>query len=110
MTMLLTDEQITELERQLVEAETEWATTQKDGRAQQLIAFKAVEYLRRVLNDLTQAREALRSIVAKDNSVFVSALNESEAARGFDTGVIAAFRETAKIARSAIPTPISTCG
>lgn len=57
--MLLTDEQISELERQLCAAEAEWRYDEYNRRprlARELLEFKAIEYIRRLLEDIKHYR------------------------------------------------------
>lgn len=52
----LSDAQFLELERRLIEAEVEWAVTQQHGPKQKHIEFYAIEWLRRLVDELKQRR------------------------------------------------------
>lgn len=52
----LTDAQFLELERRLVEAEVEWAVTQKRGPKQEALEFAASEFLRYLVDEVKQWR------------------------------------------------------
>ena len=72
----LTEEQLAELERQHQAAESEWLSTERVGPAGELLQFKSVEYVgrllrdvrgyRRVLQDL--AREMMKDMMKKDET------------------------------------------
>ena len=57
-TPFLTEQQLAELERRLVSAETEWATTEKHGPKQKAFEFTASEWMRRLLDEVKARRAA----------------------------------------------------
>jgi uncharacterized coiled-coil DUF342 family protein len=61
----LTDAQLSELERQLAASVDEWVQTEKNGPAHQNLAFKAEEYIGRLLNDVKHYRAALAETAAE---------------------------------------------
>jgi len=61
-TLPLTDEQLTELRKRLDAADEEWATTQRDGPARELLAFHAEEYMRRLIDTIDALKEAASGI------------------------------------------------